>query len=166
MTALSGSCMRIVQIDEWNYRDRRDRRARDAGRGDPMARPQACAESGTMVGQTMSAIGIINPGAMGISIAASARAAGHQVYWASAGRSPATRQRAEEHQLLEVESLTQLCAQCEIVICVCPPHAAESVAQSALAAGFRGTYCDGNAISPQKAQAIAARMSGRRHRLC
>ena len=45
----------------------------------------------------MSKIGIINPGAMGISIAASALAGGHDVYWASAGRSADTRQRAEAH---------------------------------------------------------------------
>ncbi len=102
----------------------------------------------------MSRIGIINPGAMGISIAASMRAAGHEVFWAAAGRSAATRQRAAEQNLRAVESLPALCAACEILICVCPPHAAEAVAQAVSAAGFTGLYCDGNAIAPQKAQAI------------
>ncbi len=106
----------------------------------------------------MTSVGIINPGAMGISIAASARAAGHDVYWASAGRSAATRQRAADQGLLEVDSVADLCAASEIIVCVCPPHATESVAESVVEAGFRGVYCDGNAIAPQKARSIAERM--------
>jgi len=107
----------------------------------------------------MSRVGILNPGAMGVSIAASARDAGHQVYWSAAGRSPASRQRAAEQNLIEVDSLAQLCAACDVILSVCPPHAAESVAQSALAVGFQGLYCDGNAISPRKAQAIGAKLT-------
>lgn len=96
---------------------------------------------------------------MGASIAASARAAGHNVVWASAGRSAATRQRAAENDLREVDTLEQLCSVCDIILCVCPPHAAESVADAVIAAGFGGLYCEGNAISPQKARAIGERMS-------
>ena len=70
----------------------------------------------------MNKIGIINPGAMGISIAASARTGGHEVYWASAGRSADTRQRAEAHNLHEVHTLAELCAVCEVILCVCPPR--------------------------------------------
>ena len=106
----------------------------------------------------MTNVGIINPGAMGISIAASARAAGHDVYWASAGRSVDTGRRASEQSLLEVDTLADLCATCEVVLCVCPPHAAEAVAAAVIAVGFKGLYCDGNAIAPQKAQAIGDRM--------
>ena len=106
----------------------------------------------------MTAVGILNPGAMGASIAASARAAGHDVIWASTGRSAATRQRAAENDLREVDSLAQLCAACDIILCVCPPHAAETVAEAVIAAGFGGLYCEGNAISPQKATSIAERM--------
>lgn len=104
----------------------------------------------------MSKVGIINPGAMGISIAASAGAAGHEVYWASAGRSADTRQRAEAHSLHAVDSLIELCAVCEILLCVCPPHAAAAVAEAVVDAGFSGGYCDGNAISPRQAQQIGA----------
>ncbi|MYE27604.1 MAG: NAD(P)-dependent oxidoreductase [Chloroflexi bacterium] len=107
----------------------------------------------------MSRVGIINPGAMGISIAASARAAGHDVYWSSAGRSEATRQRAEEQHLIAVDTLNELSGNCDVIICVCPPHAAQSVAEAVIDAGFRGLYCDGNAIAPQKAQAIGARLA-------
>ena len=106
----------------------------------------------------MSKVGIINPGAMGVSIAASARSAGNDVYWSSAGRSAGTRQRAEERRLIEVATLDQLCAVCEIIICVCPPHAAESVAEAVIAHGFSGLYCDGNAIAPQQSQAIGRRL--------
>jgi len=106
----------------------------------------------------MSKVGIINPGAMGVSIAASARAAGNDVYWSSAGRSAGTRQRAEERRLIEVATLDQLCAVCEIIICVCPPHAAESVAEAVIAHGFSGLYCDGNAIAPQQSLAIGRRL--------
>lgn len=107
----------------------------------------------------MTAVGILNPGAMGASIAASARAAGHDVVWAAAGRSAATQQRAAENDLRPVETLAKLCAACEIILCVCPPHAAEAVADAVIAAGFAGLYCEGNAISPRKAQAIGVRMS-------
>ncbi len=102
----------------------------------------------------MSKIGIINPGAMGISIAASARTGGHEVYWASAGRSADTRQRAEERNLLEFYTLAELCAVCEVILCVCPPHAAASVASAVVDGGFSGLYCDGNAIAPRQTQSI------------
>ncbi len=107
----------------------------------------------------MSALGIIQPGAMGISIAASAQAAGQALYWASAGRSAATRRRAEEHNLQDMDTLARLCKSCEIIICVCPPHAAEAVAETVLEAGFAGLYCDGNAIAPQKARRIGERLT-------
>lgn len=107
----------------------------------------------------MSRVGIINPGAMGISIAASARSADHEVYWSLEGRSAATRQRAEEQNLIALASLSELCGNCDVIICVCPPHAAQSVAEAVIDAGFRGLYCDGNAIAPQKAQAIGARLA-------
>ena len=106
----------------------------------------------------MSRVGILHPGAMGISIAASAQAAGHAVHWVSAGRSAASRDRAAGQGLQAVPSLAAMSAVCECIICVCPPHAAESVAQEVLAAGFRGLYCDGNAISPQKARRIGSRL--------
>lgn len=107
----------------------------------------------------MTKVGILHPGAMGISIAASAKSAGHDVYWVSAGRSEDSRQRANEQGLLEVQSLDELCTTCKVIICVCPPHAAEDVAQQVIDASFTGLYCDGNAISPQKSQAIGEKLT-------
>lgn len=106
----------------------------------------------------MSKVGIINPGAMGISIAAAVSGAGHDVYWSAAGRSADTRQRADEHNLSALESLTELCAVCEVILCVCPPHAAAAVADAAIEAGFSGLYCDGNAIAPGQALKIGERL--------
>jgi 3-hydroxyisobutyrate dehydrogenase-like beta-hydroxyacid dehydrogenase len=106
-----------------------------------------------------SAVGIIHPGAMGVSVAAAARNSGHTVYWASAGRSAATRQRAEGAGLLDAGSLGDLCRLCSVVISVCPPHAAEEVAEQVRAGGFRGLYLDANAISPMRVAAIGAAMT-------
>ena len=99
----------------------------------------------------MTKIGLIRPGEMGISVAASAINGGHQVYWTSTGRSDKTRRLAEKHKLIDAVSLSHLCQLCEIIICVCPPHAAEEVARSVVEQGFKGTYLDANAISPQRA---------------
>jgi 3-hydroxyisobutyrate dehydrogenase-like beta-hydroxyacid dehydrogenase len=99
----------------------------------------------------MSKIGILHPGEMGVSIAASAINNGHQVYWLSQGRSDKTRLRAEKHNLIEIDSLSQFCQTCETIMSVCPPHAAEEVARAMIEAGFKGRYLDANAISPQRA---------------
>lgn len=107
----------------------------------------------------MSKVGILHPGAMGISIAVSMRTVGHDVYWVSDGRSSESRQRAEEHQLLEVATLSDLCDISEIIITVCPPHVADDVAIQVIKAGFSGLYCDGNAIAPRKAGRIGQQLS-------
>jgi 3-hydroxyisobutyrate dehydrogenase-like beta-hydroxyacid dehydrogenase len=46
-----------------------------------------------------------------------------------------------------------------LLVCVCPPHAAEDVAGQVAAQGYRGLYLDANAISPQCMQRIAATLS-------
>lgn len=99
----------------------------------------------------MSKIGILHPGEMGISIAASAINNGHQVFWMSQSRSDKTRARAEKYDLVEIDSLFRFCQICEMIISVCPPHVAEEVAKSVLEAGFQRLYLDANAISPQRA---------------
>ena len=99
----------------------------------------------------MSKIGILHPGEMGISIAASAIHNGHQVYWLSQGRSDKTRVRAEKHHVIEIGSPTEFCQTCELIFSICPPHAAEEVAKFVIESGFKGLYLDANAISPQHA---------------
>jgi 3-hydroxyisobutyrate dehydrogenase-like beta-hydroxyacid dehydrogenase len=96
-------------------------------------------------------IGILHPGEMGISIAASAKNSGCDVYWVSHGRSVTTRERAAKFGLREVSTLGQLCKECPIILSVCPPHAAETVASEVLETGYRGLFVDANAIAPQRA---------------
>jgi 3-hydroxyisobutyrate dehydrogenase-like beta-hydroxyacid dehydrogenase len=103
---------------------------------------------------TQQSIGILHPGNMGISIAASAQNSEYEVYWASEGRSPQTRERAAQHKLHEVAALAELCNTCSTIVSVCPPHAAEDVAEQVLRHGFTGLYLDANAISPQRALRI------------
>lgn len=106
----------------------------------------------------MKQIGILHPGQMGISIAASAATSGHQVRWVSESRSDKTRLRAEKYNLIEVGSLSQLCETSEIILSVCPPHAAEDVAKSIVEHDFKGFYLDANAIAPQRAIKIGQMM--------
>jgi len=96
---------------------------------------------------------------MGISIAASAQTAGHTVFWSARGRSPASRKRARDYHLRPADTIAALCASCDAIISVCPPHAAEAVAQAVIAGGFRGYFCDANAIAPQKAQSLHKTMT-------
>ncbi len=96
---------------------------------------------------------------MGVSIAAAAQRNGADVYWASQGRSQATRDRAARYQLRDAGDLAALSAECTTLISVCPPDAAEYIADQVIAAGFRGLYLDANAISPARAVRIGAEMA-------
>src|SRR5206468_12921745 len=104
-------------------------------------------------------IGILHPGEMGISIAASAKNSGCEVYWTSEGRSTATQERVAKIGLHESRTLKELGAECPIVMSVCPPHAAEELANHVVATGFRGLFVDANAIAPQRTIKIAQVMS-------
>ena len=106
----------------------------------------------------MTKIGILHPGEMGISVAASAINNGYQVYWASENRSDKTRLRAEKYGLIELDSLVELCQSCEIIFSICPPHVAEEVANSVIEHKFNGYYLDANAFSPQRAIKIGQMM--------
>lgn len=107
----------------------------------------------------MTKIGILHPGKMGISVAVSAQKGGHEVSWASEGRSAATHERAATYGLQDSVTVASLCQTCSIIISICPPHAAEAVADEVLGHGFTGLYLDGNAISPQLAIRIGAKMA-------
>jgi len=104
-------------------------------------------------------ITIVNPGAMGESIAAAAVSAGSTVYWVSANRSQATRNRAARSGLEERQSLELALADSDAVVSVCPPHAALAVAEEVAKSGFEGLYVDGNAVSPETMRQMADRLS-------
>jgi 3-hydroxyisobutyrate dehydrogenase-like beta-hydroxyacid dehydrogenase len=97
-------------------------------------------------------IGVLHPGEMGAAVGATLRAGGQEVMWASAGRSAATAERAEQARLVDVGTPEELGLHCEVVLSVCPPHAAVEVARSL--ARFSGIYVDANAISPAAARRI------------
>ncbi len=107
---------------------------------------------------TSQRVGVLHPGEMGISLAVSAQKSGHTVFWASEGRGAQTRERAAKYGLRDAETLAQLCETCQTIVSVCPPDAAEDVAQQVLGHGFRGLYLDANAISPQRAVRIGEAM--------
>jgi 3-hydroxyisobutyrate dehydrogenase-like beta-hydroxyacid dehydrogenase len=78
----------------------------------------------------------------------------HRVVWASEGRSTETRRRAEEAELEDAGSVEELVSRSDVILSVCPPHAALEVAGSV--AGFRGVFVDANAIAPATAREVAA----------
>jgi 3-hydroxyisobutyrate dehydrogenase-like beta-hydroxyacid dehydrogenase len=108
---------------------------------------------------TKEKVGILHPGNMGISVAATIQNSGHTVYWASEGRSLQTRARAEEHGLTDAGTLAEMCRICPVIVCVCPPHAAEDVAHQVIGCGYQGVYLDANAISPERVIRIGQAMT-------
>lgn len=104
-------------------------------------------------------VGFLHPGQMGISLAASAKNTGHTAYWVSEGRGQRTQERAAEFGLLDAHTLEELCGTCSVIVSVCPPHAAEEVANQVVATHFGGLYLDANAIAPQRAKRIGQAMA-------
>ncbi len=104
-------------------------------------------------------IGLLHPGMMGISVGATIKNSGYRVVWVSEGRSDESHARANEHGLEDVGTLADLCEQSQVIVSVCPPHAAEDVGDTVIQAEFSGYFVDGNAIAPQKAIRIGEKMA-------
>lgn len=102
----------------------------------------------------MTTIGLLNPGEMGSKVGAAVRTTGARVLWAGEGRSGETRTRASEAGLEDAGSVTSLVRASEVILSVCPPHAALDVAAQVAALRFAGTFVDGNAVSPATAREI------------
>ncbi|MGB7300744.1 MAG: DUF1932 domain-containing protein [Burkholderiaceae bacterium] len=92
---------------------------------------------------------LLHPGEMGAAIGAVLRSKGLDVYWVSQGRSAISIKRASDAGLTDAETLDQATAACNIILSVCPPDSAISLAQAVADNGFRGRYVDANAIAPQ-----------------
>jgi 3-hydroxyisobutyrate dehydrogenase-like beta-hydroxyacid dehydrogenase len=101
-------------------------------------------------------VGVLHPGEMGSFVAAAARIGGAEVLWASAGRSAATRRRAAADGLADAGTAAELAAESDLILSVCPPHAAVEVARTVAARGFDGVFVDANAVAPATSQAIGA----------
>src|SRR4051794_26978285 len=98
-------------------------------------------------------IGLLHPGEMGAALGAVLRERGAQVLWASEGRGAETAGRAEEAGLEDAGSVDEVARRSDVILSVCPPHAALDVARSVQ--GFTGVYVDANAVSPSSAHAVA-----------
>lgn len=113
-------------------------------------------------------IGVLHPGAMGAALGSSLKRVAGAVIWAAAGRSITTSKRAELADLVGVPDLGELARRADLIISICPPHAARDVAQEVAAAlaavPGRGEgddraaplYVDANAISPAAVRDIGA----------
>jgi 3-hydroxyisobutyrate dehydrogenase-like beta-hydroxyacid dehydrogenase len=99
----------------------------------------------------MTVVGVVHPGEMGVAVAGALRAAGTEVVWAGEGRSGATRARAATVELHDVGTLRSLVHEADVIVSVCPPHAALDTARAVADHGFGGVYLDANAVSPATA---------------
>ncbi len=91
---------------------------------------------------------------MGAAIGAVLRQRGIEVLWASAGRSEATAARADAAGLIDAGTVKELAQRSDVLLSVCPPHAAAEVASAV--GEFPGVFVDANAISPATTRRIAA----------
>jgi 3-hydroxyisobutyrate dehydrogenase-like beta-hydroxyacid dehydrogenase len=98
-------------------------------------------------------IGLLHPGDMGAAVGKCLTSRGHTVLWASEGRSAATVARASAAGLKDAGTVAVVAGDAEMILSVCPPHAATDVAWAVH--GFRGLYVDANAISPGTAREVA-----------
>ena len=97
-------------------------------------------------------VGLLHPGEMGAAIGSALLAAGHEVLWASDGRSEATRTRAAGFS--DAGTVAELVARSEVVFSVVPPQAALELAESL--PPFSGIFVDANAVSPATAGHVGA----------
>jgi 3-hydroxyisobutyrate dehydrogenase-like beta-hydroxyacid dehydrogenase len=102
----------------------------------------------------MTAIGVLHPGEMGAALGARLRERGRDVRWAGEGRSAETRARAAVAGLRDAGSVAALVVSCDVLVSVCPPHAALDVARTV--AGFAGVFVDANAVAPATAGRVRA----------
>jgi 3-hydroxyisobutyrate dehydrogenase-like beta-hydroxyacid dehydrogenase len=107
----------------------------------------------------MAIVGVLHPGAMGSAVGAALRVQGHEALWASEGRSAATAARAQAAGMRDVGAVAAVLARAEVVLSICPPHAALETAE--LATRYGGVYVDANAVSPDTARAAAAVVGAR-----
>ena len=102
----------------------------------------------------MTTIGLLHPGAMGAAVGAALVAAARDVRWASEDRSAASADRAAAAGLGDAGTVSALRARSDVLLSICPPHAALDVAGQVT--GYRGVFVDCNAIAPATARDVAA----------
>ena len=110
-------------------------------------------------------VGLLHPGEMGSVLGKIVHAGGFKVLWSSEGRSRASQSRAEAAGLVDARTLAALVEQSDVILSVCPPHAALDMARRVVAQRFAGVYLDANAISPKTARAVGRLLEGAGARL-
>jgi 3-hydroxyisobutyrate dehydrogenase-like beta-hydroxyacid dehydrogenase len=104
-------------------------------------------------------IAIIAPGDMGGGVGQALSQAGHDVVTTLAGRSEASRARAERCGFRDLPDLDQVVAEAALILSILPPASAIELAGEVAAAmtrtGSRPVYMDCNAVSPTTAVRIA-----------
>jgi 3-hydroxyisobutyrate dehydrogenase-like beta-hydroxyacid dehydrogenase len=106
-------------------------------------------------------VGVLHPGAMGAALGSALKARAGVVVWAAAGRSQATSKRAELADLVAVPDIATLAPRCDLIVSICPPHAALKLAEQvadALAGHDRASwplYLEANAVAPGTVRRIA-----------
>lgn len=107
----------------------------------------------------IKSVGVMSPGDMGQAVSLQLKAKGLNVYTALERRSARTRALASEAGLTDVGTVTQLVAECDVVLSIMDPGSAvdfANVAADALRATRRHTLIvDCNAIAPDTVQHIA-----------
>lgn len=91
---------------------------------------------------------------MGAAVGACLAGAGHTVLWDPSGRGADTTRRAAAAGL-DAVSLDALVSGCDVILSVCPPHAARDVAGAVSGSGYAGVFVDANAVSPTTAREVA-----------
>lgn len=106
-------------------------------------------------------IALISPGAMGSAIAACLTAAGHDVLTSLAGRSAASRTRAESAGMADASD-AQL-AGCDMILSVVPPAEAEGLVERFMpllqTQAAKPLFVDANALNPTSKKRLAARLA-------
>ena len=103
-------------------------------------------------------VALLHPGEMGVSVGAALLSCGNEVYYLPAGRSDATLARARGAGFAACSSLAELVAGVDMIVSICPPHAALALAEDVMAAQFTGVFVDANAISPASARLLHERV--------
>jgi 3-hydroxyisobutyrate dehydrogenase-like beta-hydroxyacid dehydrogenase len=114
----------------------------------------AASDNGSVADSERAVVAVLHPGEMGAVVGRCLVGAGAFVLWASQGRGAETAARAGAAGLTDAGTIEEAVARADVVLSICPPHAAVDVARAV--SGFAGLYVDANAISPQTASEVAA----------
>ncbi len=91
-------------------------------------------------------VGILHTGKMGYSLATAAKRNGHDVYWASSGRSNASIERGKSGDLIDLVTIERMSTECDVIVSICMGAGVMPNAKSVIDAKFSGIYVDANHI--------------------